>query len=252
MRFSGQAGYKPDYLYLMQRLMMDNPEAAVNLAKMIAKQPGPPIDLNTLADLFLQRNAVREATAFLLDVLQENKPEHDKLQTKVGCATATCRGPTRAVHCFHMGGSQAPFCSPAELCRSSCLSMTSCVASVGWGLVAHWRDLGLPAAVLQESQPKIENLQNKGALLHAAAVCHSVHTPARVPHCRSANVVNLSKSLSCCTLLQHAIAAQLPFPLGQAAPDCCTFKRGMPACSCWRSTWSPTPRWQTPFWQMAR
>ena len=88
MRFSGQAGYKPDYLYLMQRLMMDNPEAAVNLAKMIAKQPGPPIDLNTLADLFLQRNAVREATAFLLDVLQENKPEHDKLQTKVGSCTA--------------------------------------------------------------------------------------------------------------------------------------------------------------------
>ena len=86
MAYSGQAGYKPDYLYLMQRLMMDNPEAAVNLAKMIAKQPGPPMDLNTLADLFLQRNAVREATAFLLDVLQENKPEHDKLQTKVDAA----------------------------------------------------------------------------------------------------------------------------------------------------------------------
>ena len=88
MAYSGQAGYKPDYLYLMQRLMMDNPEAAVNLAKMIAKQPGPPMDLNTLADLFLQRNAVREATAFLLDVLQENKPEHDKLQTKVSMDAA--------------------------------------------------------------------------------------------------------------------------------------------------------------------
>ncbi len=33
-------------------------------------QPGPPVDLNTMADLFLQRNMVREATAFLLDVLQ--------------------------------------------------------------------------------------------------------------------------------------------------------------------------------------
>ena len=87
MRYSGQVGYKPDYLYLMQRLLMDSPEAAVNLAKMIAKQPGPPIDLNTLADLFLQRNAIREATAFLLDVLQDNKPEHDKLQTKVTICT---------------------------------------------------------------------------------------------------------------------------------------------------------------------
>ena len=77
-------GYKPDYLYLLQRTMMDSPDAAVNLAKMIAKQPGPPIELNVIADLFLQRNMVREATAFLLDVLQDNSAEHAMLQTKVG------------------------------------------------------------------------------------------------------------------------------------------------------------------------
>ncbi|KAK9805974.1 hypothetical protein WJX73_010066 [Symbiochloris irregularis] len=82
-KFSAAQGYKPDYMYLLQRMMMDNPEAAVNLAKMVAKQPGPPIELNTMADLFLQRNMVREATAFLLDVLQDNKPEQDKLQTKL-------------------------------------------------------------------------------------------------------------------------------------------------------------------------
>ena len=81
--FSAAQGYKPDYLYLLQRMCMDNPEAAVGLAKAVAKQPGPPIDLNTMADLFLQRNMVREATAYLLDVLQDNAPEHDKLQTKV-------------------------------------------------------------------------------------------------------------------------------------------------------------------------
>ncbi|EIE26635.1 clathrin heavy chain [Coccomyxa subellipsoidea C-169] len=82
-KFSAAQGYKPDYLYLLQRLCMDSPEGAVNLAKTVAKQPGPPIDLNTMADLFLQRNMVREATAFLLDVLQDNLPEHDKLQTKL-------------------------------------------------------------------------------------------------------------------------------------------------------------------------
>lgn len=80
---SAAQGYRPDYLYLLQRLCMDSPEGAVILAKTVAKQPGPPIDLNTMADLFLQRNMVREATAFLLDVLQDNLPEHDKLQTKV-------------------------------------------------------------------------------------------------------------------------------------------------------------------------
>ena len=71
---SAAQGFRPDYLYLLQRLCMDNPEGAVNLAKTVAKQPGPPIDLNTMADLFLQRNMVREATAFLLDVLQDNDP----------------------------------------------------------------------------------------------------------------------------------------------------------------------------------
>lgn len=52
------AGASPDYLFLLQRLLMDNPDAAVNLARMVAKQPGPPLDLNTMADLFLQRNMV--------------------------------------------------------------------------------------------------------------------------------------------------------------------------------------------------
>ena len=83
-------GHKPDYLYLLQRTMMTNPEAAVNLAKMVAKQPGPPIELNTIADLFLQRNMVREATAFLLDVLQDDSPANAKLQTKVRYLRWSC------------------------------------------------------------------------------------------------------------------------------------------------------------------
>ena len=89
---SAAQGFRPDYLYLLQRLCMDNPEGAVNLAKTVAKQPGPPIDLNTMADMFLQRNMVREATAFLLEVLQDNDPQHDKLQTKVSgtAQTASC------------------------------------------------------------------------------------------------------------------------------------------------------------------
>ena len=88
--WAGAQGAKPDYLYLLQRMCMDNPEAAVGLAKSVARQPGPPIELNTLADVFLQRNMVREATAFLLDVLQGDDPGHDKLQTK---ARARAQGP---------------------------------------------------------------------------------------------------------------------------------------------------------------
>lgn len=81
--YTRSSGASPDYLFLLQRLMIDNPDAAVNLAKMVAKQPGPPLDLNTMADLFLQRNMVKEATAFLLDVLNDNDPRQAALQTKL-------------------------------------------------------------------------------------------------------------------------------------------------------------------------
>ena len=37
-QYTRQSGASPDYLFLLQRLMIDNPDAAVNLAKMVAKQ----------------------------------------------------------------------------------------------------------------------------------------------------------------------------------------------------------------------
>lgn len=60
MAYTGQTGQKLDYLYLLQSLMMNNPNGAVALAKMAVKQTPPPVDVNTVADLFLQRNMIRE------------------------------------------------------------------------------------------------------------------------------------------------------------------------------------------------
>eukprot|EP00898_Chlorokybus_atmophyticus_P005972 jgi/Chlat1/6376/Chrsp44S09041 len=68
---------------LVKSLRTD-PQGAVNLALMIGQMPdAPKMDYNTVADLFLQRNMIREATSFLLDVLKPNLPEHAHLQTKV-------------------------------------------------------------------------------------------------------------------------------------------------------------------------
>ncbi|KAL0303876.1 UNVERIFIED_CONTAM: Clathrin heavy chain 1 [Sesamum radiatum] len=53
--YSKQVGYTPDYLFLLQTILRADP----------------------------QRNLIREATAFLLDVLKPNLPEHGFLQTKV-------------------------------------------------------------------------------------------------------------------------------------------------------------------------
>ncbi|XP_062203739.1 clathrin heavy chain 1-like isoform X1 [Phragmites australis] len=79
-----QVGYTPDYLFLLQTILRTDPQGAVNFALMMSQMEGGcPVDYNTITDLFLQRNMIREATAFLLDVLKPNLPEHAFLQTKV-------------------------------------------------------------------------------------------------------------------------------------------------------------------------
>jgi clathrin heavy chain len=50
---------------------------------LVCVQVPPPVDINIMTDLFLQRNMVREGTAFLLDALAVDKPEHAALQTKL-------------------------------------------------------------------------------------------------------------------------------------------------------------------------
>ncbi|RXI08790.1 hypothetical protein DVH24_022934 [Malus domestica] len=82
--YSKQVGYTPDYLFLLQTILRADPQGAVNFALMMSQMEGGcPVDYNTITDLFLQRNLIREATAFLLDVLKPNLPEHAFLQTKV-------------------------------------------------------------------------------------------------------------------------------------------------------------------------
>ncbi|KAL7614482.1 hypothetical protein Lser_V15G06695 [Lactuca serriola] len=82
--YSKQVGYSPDYLFLLQTILRSDPQGAVNFALMMSQMEGGcPVDYNTITDLFLQRNLIREATAFLLDVLKTNLPEHAHLQTKV-------------------------------------------------------------------------------------------------------------------------------------------------------------------------
>ncbi|GAY40449.1 hypothetical protein CUMW_052030 [Citrus unshiu] len=79
-----KVGYTPDYLFLLQTILRTDPQGAVNFALMMSQMEGGcPVDYNTITDLFLQRNLIREATAFLLDVLKPNLPEHGFLQTKV-------------------------------------------------------------------------------------------------------------------------------------------------------------------------
>lgn len=82
-QYCAAVGYKPDYMYMLQSLMMSNPPGAVQLAQQMSQMTPPPVDMGNIADLFLQRNMIREATSILLDLLKEDDPEQASLQTKV-------------------------------------------------------------------------------------------------------------------------------------------------------------------------
>ena len=82
-QYASQSGAAPNYVALLQKLMMDSPDAAVSLAKQVVKQPGSGVEVGAAADLFLQRNMVREATAFLLDALSADDAAQGALQTKL-------------------------------------------------------------------------------------------------------------------------------------------------------------------------
>jgi len=101
-------GAKPDYLYLLQRMCMDNPEAAVGLAKSVARQPGPPIELNTLADVFLQRNMVRPARRKVEDFLKLLKPR---------CCCVDCISTTRGLPGVHTKTGRHGPCLASQLDR---------------------------------------------------------------------------------------------------------------------------------------
>ncbi|GBG88212.1 hypothetical protein CBR_g46780 [Chara braunii] len=83
-RWWREIGYRPDFLFLLQTIMTTDAGAAVDFAiNMGRMEGGCPLDYNTITNLFLQRNMIREATTFLLDVLKPNLPEHAMLQTRV-------------------------------------------------------------------------------------------------------------------------------------------------------------------------
>ncbi len=82
-QYCGAVDYKPDYMYILQSLMMQNPASAVSLAQQLSQMTPSPVDMGKIADLFLQRNMIREATSILLDLLKEDDESQAALQTKV-------------------------------------------------------------------------------------------------------------------------------------------------------------------------
>ncbi|KAI1459112.1 clathrin heavy chain [Annulohypoxylon moriforme] len=77
-------GYQPDWITLLQHIVRTNPERGAEFATSLAShQGGSLIDIERVVDVFQAQGMVQQATAFLLEALKENKPEHGHLQTRL-------------------------------------------------------------------------------------------------------------------------------------------------------------------------
>lgn len=85
MPYCQQQGHTPDFVAILRQIMPANPQAAVELAKMVtSRDSGPPkANIDQVTSIFLEYNRIQECTAFLLDALKNNAPDEGHLQTKV-------------------------------------------------------------------------------------------------------------------------------------------------------------------------
>jgi len=82
--YAKKVNFTPDYAFLLSTILRVNPEKGAEFASLLANdESGPLLDLESIVDAFLSLNMIQLATAFLLDVLKENKEEHGHLQTRL-------------------------------------------------------------------------------------------------------------------------------------------------------------------------
>ena len=83
--YAARTNYRVDYGYTLQQLVRSNPAGALEFAKkLVSNESGVQlIDANTVTDVFLSVNLIREATAFLLEALKGNRKEEGFLQTRL-------------------------------------------------------------------------------------------------------------------------------------------------------------------------
>ncbi len=82
--YCSKTGYHCDYTIMLQNMVNQNPQGALEFAKsLVSAENCPFIDPNVVTDLFMATNRVQETTAFLLEALKNNRKEEGFLQTKL-------------------------------------------------------------------------------------------------------------------------------------------------------------------------
>ncbi|EGC39262.1 hypothetical protein DICPUDRAFT_45258 [Dictyostelium purpureum] len=84
LAYCKKINYKPDFMYLLQRMASANPMGAADFAvKLVKEEGGPYIDPNQVVELFAARNMIQETSNFLFAILTEDRAQDANLQTKL-------------------------------------------------------------------------------------------------------------------------------------------------------------------------
>eukprot|EP01006_Ploeotia_vitrea_P036086 TRINITY_DN65965_c0_g2_i1.p1 TRINITY_DN65965_c0_g2~~TRINITY_DN65965_c0_g2_i1.p1 ORF type:complete len:1702 (-),score=356.35 TRINITY_DN65965_c0_g2_i1:154-5214(-) len=85
VQYCGRVNYSPDWSVLLANLINVNPDAAVQFATHLHDQmpDGPPLNPNSVIDMFVSRHLIKQVTAYLLEILKGNKEEDAALQTRL-------------------------------------------------------------------------------------------------------------------------------------------------------------------------
>jgi clathrin heavy chain len=77
-----KTNYTPDWIKILRAMIMTNPQAASNLAKMITARDAngnPKTPIEGVLQIFIEHSRIQEATAFLLEALKGNLPQEGHL-----------------------------------------------------------------------------------------------------------------------------------------------------------------------------
>jgi clathrin heavy chain len=83
LKYCEKVNFQPNYLDLFRKLVLINPDDAVKFAVELNEKPQTRLDPNVVVDVFIQASMIKQATAFLLEILKEDKPEDGPLQTRL-------------------------------------------------------------------------------------------------------------------------------------------------------------------------
>ncbi|KAH8731300.1 clathrin heavy chain [Phaeosphaeriaceae sp. PMI808] len=84
LQYCNGVGYTPDYNVLLQHVVRIDATKGAEFASQLAKNEGGPlISIDRVVDIFQSQGMIQQATAFLLDVLSNDRPEEGHLQTKL-------------------------------------------------------------------------------------------------------------------------------------------------------------------------